>query len=306
MAPVPVGPEPVLSQPVLSVPGAHAVGGDQTRTRRRGAGIAGGLVVGFFAVLFLFGSTLARYRATALAGGPLEAPGRAHLLGTNLLGQDVASQVILGARVSLTVAILAGVGTVLIGGVVGVTAGWLRGWTDGVLMRVTDVVLVLPKLPLLLLIGALTGGSATTLALVIAATFWPVTARILRSQVLTVRTRTHVLAATGFGASSWHQLRRHVLPDLALLAIAEFIPAAGRAVALQAGLAFLGVGDPTKASWGATMRDAVAYHGLFLTDAWQWWLVPPLVAVVALVVGITLIGTAAERRLAPRLGRHAS
>ena len=275
-----------------------------SRARARFAGVTGGLFVGVFVVLVVFGDRLAPYRATALAGPSLQSPTADHVLGTNLLGQDVASQLILGARASLTVALLAGVGTVVLGGAVGIVAGWFRGWVDAVLMRITDVVLVLPKLPLLLLIGALTGGSVTTLAVIIAAAFWPVPARILRSQVLTLRTRTHVRVATGFGAGTWHQLRRHVLPDLTLLSVAELIPAASRAVALQAGLAFLGVGDPTQPSWGAMMRDAIGYRSLFLTPAWKWWLVPPIVAVVTLVVGITLIGTAAERRLSPRISRH--
>ena len=291
-----------MSLPALALP--VGLTRPVSRTRARVAGVAGSFFVGIFVVLFLFGERLAPYRATALSGPSLEAPSAEHTLGTNLLGQDVLSQLILGAKVSLTVALLAGVGTVLIGGILGVTAGWFRGWVDAVIMRVTDVVLVLPKLPLLLLLGTLTGGSATTLSVVIAATFWPVAARILRSQVLTLRSRTHVRAATGFGAGSWHQLRRHVLPDLALLSIAELIPAASRAVALQAGLAFLGVGDPTQPSWGAMMRDAIAFRSLFLTPAWKWWLVPPIVAVVVLVSGITLIGTAAERRLSPRVSRH--
>lgn len=262
------------------------------------------MLVAAFVLLVAFGDQLAPYRATALSGDSLQPPGSGHLLGTNLLGQDVASQLILGARAAVLVALVAGFGTVLIGGLVGVTSGWFRGWIDAVLMRFTDVVLVLPKLPLLLLVGALTGGSDITLAILIAATFWPVTARVLRAQVLTLRTRAHVRAATGFGAGPWHQLRRHVLPELALLSVAEFIPAAGRAVAMQAGLAFLGVGDPSQPSWGAMMRDAVAYRGLFVTPTWSWWLLPPILAVVILVVGITLIGTAAERRLNPRISRH--
>ncbi len=291
-----------MTAPALTLPVEPV--GTVSRAKARIAGVAGSLFVGTFVVLVLFDDRLAPYRATALAGPSLQPPSRDHVLGTTLLGQDVASQLILGARLSLTVALLAGVGTVLLGGVVGVLAGWCRGWVDAVLMRITDVVLVLPKLPLLLLVGALTGGSVTTLAVIIAAAFWPVPARILRSQVLTLRTRTHVRAATGFGAGTWHQLRRHVLPDLTLLSVAELIPAASRAVALQAGLAFLGVGDPSQPSWGAMIRDAIGYRSLFLTPAWKWWLVPPIVAVVTLVVGITLIGTAAERRLSPRISRH--
>lgn len=273
--------------------------------RRRAPGLVGAAIVAAFVVIAGAGGAVVRYRATALSGPALHAPSAAHLLGTNGLGQDVASQLILGTRISLMVALLAGVGTVLLGGLVGVAAGWSRGWAGAVLMRFTDLVMVLPKLPLLLLVGALTGGSAVTLSLLIAVTFWPMTARILRSQVLVLRSRTHIRAAAGFGAGTFHQLRLHVLPDLGLILVAELIPAAGRAIALQAGLAFLGVGSVTQPSWGAMMRDALNYQYLFETSAWTWWLVPPVAAIVALVVGITLLGTAAEGRLIPRLTRHA-
>lgn len=268
------------------------------------AGGAGGVLLAVYVALVLFGSRLAPFRATELAGRSLESPGGDHLLGTNVLGQDLGSQLILGARASLLVALLAGMGTVLVGGVIGVVAGWFPGWLDSVLMRLTDLTLILPKLPLLLLIGALTGGSVVGLSVVISLLFWPTAARILRSQVLTLRTRTHVRAATGFGAGTWHQLRRHILPDLGLLSVAEFIPAAGRAVGLQAGLAFFGVGDPTQPSWGAMIRDAISFRGVFITDAWKWWLAPPVIALVLLIIAITLLGTAAERRFSPRVARH--
>jgi ABC-type dipeptide/oligopeptide/nickel transport system permease subunit len=287
-----------MTAPALTHPGAATV-------RRPTVGaILGVTFVAAFLALVVFDTQLAPYRASELSGLSLQPPGDGHLLGTNKLGQDVASQLILGAQVSLAVALLAGAGTVLLGGLVGVTAGWFGGWVDAVLMRVTDLVLVMPSLPLLLLVGALTGGSVTALSALIAATFWPVTARLLRSQVLTLRNRVHVRAAKGFGAGSWHQLRHHILPDLALLSVAALIPAAGRAVGLQAGLAFLGVGDPSQPSWGAMMRDAIAFRGLFVTSAWTWWLLPPIMALVSLIVGITLLGTATERRLSPRLSRH--
>lgn len=269
------------------------------------AAVVGVGIVAAFIVLAAFGAELAPYRATELSGTSLEPPSLAHLLGTNLLGQDVLSQLLVGARASVLVALVAGIGTVLIGATVGVAAGWFRGLVDAVLMRISDVVMVLPKLPFLLLVGALTGGADLTLGLLISVTFWPSTARILRAQVLTLRSRTHVLAATGFGAGARHQLRVHVLPDLALLAAAEVIPAVSRAVALQAGLAFLGVGDPVRPSWGGMMRDAIAYRGLFVTEAWSWWLAPPIVTVVVLLIGITLTGTASEGRLNPRVARHA-
>lgn len=270
----------------------------------RGAGVVAGVVLGLYATLAVLGGWLAPHSATALAGSSLQPPGPDNLLGTNLLGQDILSQLVLGTRASLVVAVLAGLGTVLLGGAVGVTAGWVGGWADAVVMRVTNLVLVLPKLPLLLLVGALTGGSALGLSVVLPAVFWPSTALILRSQVLSLRTRTHLRAAEGFGATGWYLVRRHVAPALALLSVAELVPAAARAVALQAGLAFLGVGDPSEPSWGAMIRDAVSFPALFITPAWMWWLLPPVLALVGLVLAVTLLGAAAERVLVPRVGRH--
>ena len=291
-----------MTAPTLAAPAPAARG--LAVSRAHAGVVAGGILVGIAAIAVVFGDRLAPFRATELAGASLEPPSPAHLLGTNLLGQDVASQLILGARSSVLVAFVAGAVTVLLGGLVGVIAGWFRGWLDASLMRVTDLVLVIPKLPLLLLVGALAGGSSLTLAFLIAATFWPVSARVLRAQVLTLRSSGHVRAATRFGAGAGHHFPPHLVPARPILHEGALIPAASRAVAMLAGLAFLGIGDPTEPSWGGMMRDAVAYQGLFVTPAWTWWLVPPIAAVVAFVVGITLLGVGAERRLNPRLSRH--
>jgi ABC-type dipeptide/oligopeptide/nickel transport system permease subunit len=266
--------------------------------------IAGALFVLIFAALALFGGHIAPFRSTALSGRSLQAPGARHLLGTNLLGQDVLSQLIRGTRVSVGVALLAGVGTALIGGVIGIAAGWFGGAVDQILMRFTDIVMILPRLPMLLLVGALVGGGVLAVGVVITLLFWPITARVLRAQILSVRARPYVRAATGFGSGAWHQLRRHVLPELSLIGIAELVRAAAQAVVIQAGLAVLGIGSPTQPSWGSMIRDAISYRSLFLTPAWKWWLIPPVLAIVVLVTGITLLGTAAERKLDPRLSRH--
>lgn len=278
----------------------------QRRTRRAGQGpaVVGGAIVAAVAVAAVAGSLFAPYRPTAPVGDPLAAPGPGHLLGTTGIGQDVASQLLAGARVSLTVAVLAGFGTIAIGAAVGLFAGWRGGWVDAVAMRIVDVVLVLPKLPLLILLGVYLGPSVPGIALVISATFWPFSARVIRSQVLSLRHRAHVSAAVGFGAGTWHVLRRHVLPAVSLLLVAELVFAAFRAVLLEAGLAFLGLGDPTRVSWGGMIRAAADYSGLFFTGAWAWWLLPPVVAVCLLLVGITFLGTGAEAWVNPRLVRH--
>lgn len=267
-------------------------------------GWAGLAVVATFAVLALAAPWLSPYRTTELAGRPLEAPSTAHLLGTNGIGQDVASQLLSGARVSLFVAVVAGGGTLLIGALVGMAAGWAGGTVDAVLMRVVDLVLVVPKVPLLIVIGTYAGPGLAVLSLIIALTGWPPTARIVRSQVLSLRRRAHIRAAVGFGGTPGQILRRHILPEVGLILAAGLVGAAGRAISFEAGLAFLGLGDPGRASWGAILRDALDFGGLFFTDAWKWWLVPPVVAISLLLLGVTFFGVGLEQRINPRLARH--
>jgi peptide/nickel transport system permease protein len=290
---------------------AVAGAGAGVRERRRASqlpaiGWVGLAIVAVFVGLALAAPWLSAYRVTQLAGRPLEAPGAAHLLGTNGVGQDVATQLLNGARVSLFVAVLAGGGTLVIGALVGMVAGWSGGLVDAVLMRIVDLVLVVPKVPLLIVIGTYAGPSLPVISLIIALTGWPPTARIVRSQVLSLRRRAHIKAAVGFGASTGEVLSRHILPEVGLILTAGLVGAAARAIAFEAGLAFLGLGDPSRASWGAMLRDAIGFGGIFFTDAWKWWLVPPVLAVSLLLLGVTFVGVGLEQRINPRLSRHTS
>jgi ABC-type dipeptide/oligopeptide/nickel transport system permease subunit len=295
-------PAPAPAPPVAA-PRPQAVG--RGRLGFPKIGWVGVVLVGLFVLMALLAPHLTPYRVTELAGDPLEPPSGDHLLGTNAVGQDVASQLLQGARVSLFVALFAGGGTLLVGSAFGLIAGWAGGRTDAVLMRFVDVVLIIPKIPLLIVAGAYAGPSLAAIAVIIALTSWPPTARVVRSQVLSLRRRAHVKAAMSFGASSAQILRRHILPEVALILVAGFVAAAGRAISFEAGLAFLGLGDPSRASWGAIVRDAIDFGGLFFTDAWAWWLVPPVVAVSLLLLGVTLLGVGVEHRLNPRVARHA-
>jgi ABC-type dipeptide/oligopeptide/nickel transport system permease subunit len=267
-------------------------------------GWVGAALVAVVAVVAVLAPAIAPYRAFELSGRPLEAPSADHLLGTNGVGMDVFTQLVLGARSSLLIAVLAGVGTLAVGAGIGLLAGWLGGWFDALAMRLVDIVLALPRLPLLILMGVYLGPTLTTTALVISLAFWPPTARIVRSQVLTLRHRTHLTAAVGFGAGTAHTLRRHVIPEIGLVLAASLVASAGRAVMLEAGLAFLGLGDPSRVSWGSILRDALDFNALFFTDAWRWWLLPPIAALVLFLLGLTLLGMAVEGWVNPRLGRH--
>lgn len=280
---------------------------DRGARSRHGFGTVGWIgvaILGLFAAVALAGAWIAPYGGMELAAPTLEAPSLHHLLGTNQIGQDLLSQLLIGARVSLLVALLAGSGSVLIGATVGIVAGFAGRWIDMVLMRLTDVFLAIPKTPLLILVAAYAGRSLTTLSLVIASLFWAGTARIMRAQVRTLRHRSHIRASIGFGAVSGHVLRRHVAPELAPLLAASFVAAAGRAVLLQAGLAFVGISDPSRLSWGTIMAGAFNAGGIFYTRVWMWWLLPPVLATVLVLVGMTFLGVGLEQRFNPRLVRR--
>ena len=134
--------------------------------------------------------------------------------------------------------------------------------------------------------------------------FWPPTARLVRAQVRSLRQRLHVRAALAFGASTVDVMRRHVVPEIGLILVASLVAAASRAVLFEAGLAFLGLGDASRVSWGSIMRDARNAPGLFYSDAWLWWMLPAILAIILVLLGLTFLGVAVEQRVNPRLARH--
>ena len=261
-----------------------------------GAGVVGGL--GLAAVL---APLLAPHDPHALSGAPLEPPSGAHWLGTNDVGQDVLSQVIWGARSSMALALAAAVVSTAVGVVIGIGAPLVGRVADTVAMRAVDVFLAVPGLPLLILLVALVGPSRIAMVLAVASFSWPAIARIVRSQVLSLRSRGFVDAARGFGAGPSYLLRRHLAPAVGPLIGTNFVAVAGVAVFLDAGLAFLGLGDPTVPSWGLMLNRASNYPGLYFSDAWQWWVLPPGLAVTAAVLGLTFMWVGCETRMNPRL-----
>lgn len=261
-------------------------------------------LLALFVAVSLLAPVLAPYDPHAFSGQPLERPGPAHPLGTNDAGQDILSELIYGARVSLVVALGAAAGAVTLGMLVGGAAGLSGGWLDGLLMRLVDVMLTLPRLPLLILLSSFLGAGLPQTILIIALLFWPATARVIRPQVQRVRRRGYVRMAQGFGGSPGYVFLRHVLPQIGPLVVSGLVAAAGRAVAMEAGLAFLGLGDPTAKSWGLMMRFALNLPGLLLTDRWLWWLLPPGLCVTLLILALTFTGMGLEKALHPQLERR--
>ncbi len=271
---------------------------DRSPFLRIGAAIIG--VIGLVAVL---APVLAGYDPHAIAGPSLQPPGSGHLLGTNDSGQDLLSQLIWGARASMVVAVLAASLAVALGVLVGAAAGLARGTVDAVLMRIVDVFLAVPVLPLIILIAALAGPNRVTVILVIGLGGWPAIARIVRSQTLTLGSRGHIEAARGLGATRRYLLRRHLVPALTPVIVAAFVNWAATAVVMQAGLAFLGLSDPTEVSWGSVLNRALGHQGVYTTSEWVWWALPPGLAVTAAAVGLAFLGLALEPGANPRMRR---
>jgi ABC-type dipeptide/oligopeptide/nickel transport system permease subunit len=234
---------------------------------------------------------------------PFQRPSLRHPLGTNDIGQDILSEIIYGTRTSLLLGCTAAVLATGLGVLVGVTAGYAAGITDMLLMRLVDVILVVPFLPLMIVLATYLGSSFINIIVVIAMLMWARPARVIRAQVLSLRERPFVEAARALGASSRYILRVYIIPAILPLAVAQLISVASSAILIESSLAFLGLGDPVQKSWGTVLYYAQA-RGAFLTGAWLWWVLPPGALITLSVLGFALLGYALEGAAEPYLRRH--
>jgi len=231
----------------------------------------------------------------------LTPPDPQHLLGRDDAGKDVLSQLIYGSRVSLTVGFTASFMAMVIGTTVGLVAGYFGGRIGNVLMRVVDFLMVIPELPLMLVIIAVMGRGLLNIILVIGLLGWTYTARLVRSQVLSVKERQFVLRARSVGASSVRIMTRHIFPQVLPLVIAQAVLDISVAILAESTLAFLGLGDPTLVSWGNMLN--FAFERGMSRRAW-WFLLPPGFAIVWVSLSLVLIGNTLDEIVNPRLRTH--
>jgi len=220
-------------------------------------------------------------------------------LGTDNLGRSILTQVIWGARISLLVGLAATILAMVIGSTVGIVAGFFGGATGAVLMRLTEWFLVIPFLPLAIVLAAILGPSVENIILVIGITSWPSTARLIRAQVLTLKERLYVDRSRALGASNWRLMSRHILPNVSGLIIANTTLTVPIAILSETTLSFLGLGDPSRASWGKMLQEAFQ-AGAITEQAW-WYYIPPGLGIMLVVLAFTLCGQALEEVFDPRL-----
>ncbi len=231
----------------------------------------------------------------------MECPSSEHLLGTNDIGNDILSEVVYGTRVSLFIAFTVSVLAITIGTSLGLVAGYSGGVPGFLIMRIVDIFLTIPRLVLIIVIAAFMPQSIWNMIAVFTIFGWVMTARIVRSEVLTLRNQYYVDSARMLGGSDLHIIWRHILPNVIPLVVVQFILEASHVIVAEAGLSFLGLGDPVARSWGTTFYYAFECPTLYTSDVWMWWMLPPGLCIVATVLGFTFVGYALEARLNPKL-----
>lgn len=221
------------------------------------------------------------------------------LLGTTNVGRDIFSQMVYGARPALLVGFSAAFIVAFVGTIVGLIAGYFGGWVDNALMRLTDVAFGIPFLPFVIVLVAFLGPSIWNVVVSMGLLLWRDTARIIRSQVLTVRERAFVQAARISGAGAWRTIFLYIAPNILALSFLYGTLAIGWAILTEASVSFLGFGDPTVVSWGFMLQDA--YVSQALARGAYYWFVPPGVCIMLAVMAGFFIGRGYEELLFPRL-----
>lgn len=266
---------------------------------------AGVLVVTLFVVMGLFGPMLAPHdpiehtvRSDDGTIMRLESPNSDALLGTTAYGKDILSQFLDGARPTFIVGLFGGLGTGIIGFLVGLVSGYYGGWVEEFLMRLTDLTFSLPFTPMALLLLTFVSPNIWLITAIIAGFLWKMPARVVRSEVLSVRERTFVKSARASGAGNLRTMFVHVAPNVLPIGFLYTAYGVAWSIAAQASLAFLGFGDPTMTSWGRMLRQV--FESGNIRVAW-WWVLPPALGIAAVTTSVFLIGRAYEEVINPEI-----
>lgn len=278
------------------------------------AGVVGLVIIVVFGVMALApGLLVGPFETPSRPSGlPLDSPSGAHLLGTDEQGRDVLNLVVHGARISLLVGLLASAITVILGAGIGIIAGFFGGRVDTILMRLTDFFLILPTFVLALVLAPIIidvfgvgteifGMRMTLIAiiLVIGVTSWASTARIIRSQALSVKERAFIDRARVIGAGPGRIMARHILPNVMSLIVANTVLVIASSILTETTLSFIGLGDAQSPTWGTTLHYAQV-TGAPGSGAW-WYTAAPGVSILLVVLAFTLIGNALDDTLNPKL-----
>ncbi|MEM4809662.1 MAG: ABC transporter permease [Desulfurococcaceae archaeon] len=269
---------------------------------RRKTGLIGLILISIPIIMATLPQYLAPYDPYKRVAKPFEPPSLLHLLGTNDMGQDILSELIYGARISLLIGVTATVATVLIGGIIGLIAGYYGGFIGEALMAITNVFLLTPILPFMVFLASILGQSYVNIIITITAFSWPGIARYIWAHVISIKTLPYIEVAKALGASNYRVMFKHVLPQVIPSIIALVMLRIGYSMIAEAALCFMGLGDPVQKSWG-TMIYWARRTGTITAGAW-WWIIAPGLMITLTVLGFTQIGYVLEEQYNPRLRRY--
>jgi peptide/nickel transport system permease protein len=263
--------------------------------------LLGSVTLIFFLIVVIFGPILLPFSSSdfGTVEDIMQPPNAQHILGTDDMGRDVLANLISGGRISLLIGILATLISMIIGTFIGISSGYFGKGIDNFFMRLTDFFLVIPWLPLMMVLAAILGTNIWNIIFVIGLTSWAGTARVVRSQTLSIKERQFIERTVSIGASHKHIMIKHILPNVFPLIFANTVLVASVAIVSETTLSFLGLGDPSMASWGMMLHYAFE-SGAASVGAY-WFYLPPGICVVAVVLSFTLMGYAFDEILNPKL-----
>ncbi|MEZ9511999.1 ABC transporter permease [Vibrio breoganii] len=257
-------------------------------------------IVATVCLMCLFAPLLTQFDPTGRVARPHQAPNLDNLLGTTRMGRDVWAQLLYGGRISLMVGFAAGTFVIVMAMIVGIASGYFGGIVDNVLSFITNLVMVIPSLPLMLVLASfLDQVSPLVIAVIIGATSWPWGARVLRSQTLAIRNRDFVHAAEVMGESKKRMLFAEIMPNMMSILASCFIGTVIYAIMTQATLEFIGLGDPLTVTWGGMLYNAEQTSAIRI-GAW-WEIAAPSIALASVAIGLALINFSIDEISNPKL-----
>jgi peptide/nickel transport system permease protein len=270
--------------------------------RQSRMGMVGLVLLVFFILLALAAPLLVGREDIGVSNPPgltFQSPSAEFPLGTDDFGRSVLDLVIYGSRISLIVGFAATVMTMTVGAAVGIIGGYYGGKTDTLMNALTNWFLVIPWIPLAIVLASILGRSLFNTILVIGLTSWAGTARLVRADTLSVKERPYLERARALGASNWHLVSRHILPNVMPVIFANTVLTVALSILAETTLSLLGLGDPSSISWGGVIFDAFD-SGALSAGLW-WWLIPPGICICLVTLAFTMCGYALDEVLNPKI-----
>ena len=227
-------------------------------------------------IFFFYGAYIYGHSAFLPSGESLQAPHLNHILGTDNLGIDIYAQISNGFFRSMCIGIITAIFASILGGVLGIISGYVGGKFDHVVIFLINVFLSVPQLPIMIVIGAFFGQSTWNIILIIAAFSWAQIAKQLRAKVISIKDREYIKLAKSYGGSTFYIIIKHLSRDISPLLMINGIAVIGKSIIQESSLAYLGLSDPTAKSWGLMISKATSFSGIYFSEFWKWWLMPPI------------------------------